>query len=322
MRENIIARLSEITEEERAVLQGAPVDLSWYKCTTDTVIESGHILPQGRLFGIHTHTRFVDFPRHSHSYVELIYQIQGSTTHIVDAQKEIKLHAGNLLFLGRGTEHAIRAAGRKDIAINFVLVPAFFDNVAISMGGGNALSIFLKNNLGRSPCCRTYLMYDISGEILLENLLENLILLELDDVTYQHQQLQQQTLELLLRHLSSQTSNLVVVNKEDREHAIVLSALARIESDVKCSLTELASEYKLEVPALSRLIHRHTGCTFTELLHTVRFNRAITLLTETNLSITDVATTVGYENTAFFYRRFFERFGCTPGEFRANAAHQ
>lgn len=317
MRENIIRRLSEITEEERRILQGAPVDMFCYNRAGDAVMDFARILPGANLFGIRTHTRFADFPRHSHSYVEMIYQVQGSTSHRIDGREELTLKAGSMLLLGRGTEHSIRAAGRDDIAVNFILVPAFFDNAAISIGGSNALSLFLQNNLRRDSLPCSHLVYDVSHAPVLENLLENLIMLELEGAPLQRQELQQKTLELLLHHLSGQSASLVVAGRKDREQAVVLSALSRIESDVQCTLSALADEHGMELSSLSRLIRRHTGCTFTELLHTARFNRAIALLSDSALNVSDIAVAVGYENTAFFYRNFTKRFGCTPAQYRA-----
>ena len=317
MREKIVRRLAAVTEEEQHILRGAPVDMTHYNRAGDAVMDSARILPGSKLFGIRTHTRFTDFPRHSHSYVEMIYQIQGSTSHTINNREELTLKAGSLLLLGRGAEHSIRAAGRDDIAVNFILIPAFFDNAAISIGGSNSLSLFLRNNLRRDepPC--SHLVYDISDAPVVENLLENLIMLELEGAPLQRQELQQKTLELLLHHLSGQSASLVVTGQKDREQAVVLSVLSRIESDVQCTLSALAEEHGMELSSLSRLIRRHTGCTFTELLHTARFNRAVALLSDSALNVSDIAIAVGYENTAFFYRNFTKRFGCTPAEYRA-----
>ena len=319
MREEVIRRLSPVTAEEQAILSGGLVDLSLYNRNGSAVMDQKQLLPNGSLFGIRTHTRFVDFPMHSHSYVEMIYQVQGRTTHRINGSETLTLHAGNLLLLGRGTEHAIQAAGRDDIAVNFILIPAFFDNAAISIGSSSALSVFLKNNLSSTSPPPAHLLYDVSNAPVLENLLENLILLELEGSPYLRQELQRGTLELLLRHLSGQADRLIAVNRQEREQAIVLSVLARIEADVHSSLSELAEQHHMELPALSRLIRHHTGCTFTELLHTARFNRAVILLKETDLSVVEIAVAVGYENTAFFYRRFAKLYGCTPAEYRAKA---
>ena len=313
-------RLSGISAEEREILAGEQVDMTLYTRAGGTVLEPGGLLPGGSLFGIRTHTRFAAFPRHSHTYVEMVYQVTGVTRHIINGAEKLELPAGSLLLLGRGAEHEIMPAGRGDVAVNFILVPAFFDNAAISMGGSSALAVFLKSNLGLTGSAGAYLVFDISGDIPVENLLENLVLLELEGADPRRQELQRATLELLLRHLSLRAEKLQITGRRDREQAAVLYALSRIEADVHCTLADLAREQGLTPSTLTRILKRRTGCTFTELLHTARFNRAVTLLTETELSVADIAVRVGYENTAFFYRRFERLYGCTPGEYRRRNA--
>lgn len=313
MRKGVLERLSEITPEEQQILQNGPLDMSLYSRTGGAMVETSSILPKGELFGIRTHTRFVDFPRHSHNYVEMIYQVQGKTCHIINGVTELTLGAGQILFLGRGTEHAIKAAKQEDIAVNFILIPAFFDSAAISLGGSNALSVFLKGNLKTNQAMSGHLVFDIHEADMIENLLENLVLGQMEGVSMN---VQQMTLELLLQHLSAMSENIVVCSKVDEEQTIVLRILSKIEREVRVNLSEIAQEMQMDVTVLSRLIQKYTGSNFTELLHTARFNRAVYMLRETNLSVVDITLAIGYENTAFFYRRFAERYGCTPIEYR------
>lgn len=316
MRKELIDKLSAVSAEERAILSGGDVDLRRYNYTGGTVLEPGKILEGGRLFGIRTHTRFAAFPAHSHTYVEMVYQVRGSTRHLIDGRERLELKAGSLLLLGRGVGHEIEPAGERDIAVNFILVPAFFDSAAISIGGSNALAVFLKNNLGLGGSAGAYLVFDVSGDMPIENLLENLVILELEGADSRRQELQRGSLELLMRHLSLKSESLLISGRRDREQALSLWALARIEEDVHCTLGGLAAEQNMTPSALTRLLKRRTGCSFTELLHTARFNRALTLLRTTDLPVTDIVHAVGYENTAFFYRRFGELYGCTPAEYR------
>lgn len=313
MREDILDKLSEITPEEQEILQNEPLDMALYNRTGGSMVETSSILPKGELFGIRTHTRFVDFPRHSHNYVEMIYQVQGKTCHIINGITELTLQAGQILFLSRGTEHEIRASGKDDIAVNFILIPAFFDNAAISLGGNNALSVFFKGNLKTTNPISGHLVFDVSGIQMVENLLENLVLGQLEGVALT---LQQMTLELLLQHLSAMSENIVVCSRADEEQTIVLRILSKIEREVRVNLSEIAQEMNMDVTVLSRLIQKYTGSSFMELLHTARFNRAVYMLRETNLSVVDITLAIGYENTAFFYRRFAEKYGCTPVEYR------
>lgn len=313
MRKCVLDKLSELTEEERQLLNTESVDMSRYNHTGAAVVEPGKVLPRGELFGIRTHTRFADFPKHGHEYVEMVYQAQGQTTHTIGGVSELVLEAGQILFLGRGTEHAIKASGRGDIAINFILIPAFFDNAAISIGGSSALAVFLMGNLSNAKLQSGYLVFDVSGSPIVENLLENLILGQMNGISTNLQQL---TLELLIQHLSGMSDQVVVQNQLDYEQAIVFGILSRMESQMRINLSEEARNLHMDVTALSRLIQKYTGCSFTELLHTARFSRAVKMLRDTTISVTDISRAIGYENTAFFYRRFAEQYGCTPLEYR------
>ena len=69
--------------------------------------------------------------------------------------------------------------------------------------------------------------------------------------------------------------------------------------------------------SLSRQIKELFGYNFKDLLLQQRFERAKRLLEQTDLPIADIAQTVGYENTSFFYRRFRELYGISPKSFRA-----
>lgn len=313
MDEKILDRLSQITEEEHLILNGGEIDLTNYNATGIPIMDPGKIIPSGERFGIRPHTRFIDFPKHSHAYMEMIYQIKGQTEHIIDGITPLTLKAGQLVFLGRGTEHSVKAASRQDLAVNFVLIPTSFDSAVIQLGYSNALSVFLRDNLPNRKLNSGFLLFDVSQSLLIDNLLENLIQGEFEGVSMDIQQL---TLELLIRQLSNMSGKLVVETTKGREQAIILEVLSRIERYTHLNLSDIALDLGIEVPRLSRMIKRHTGCNFSELLHTARFNRAIALLRDTDISIVDVATAIGYENTTFFYRQFRTRYGCTPSEYR------
>lgn len=83
---------------------------------------------------VRPHTRFVHFPAHTHNYIEVIYMCQGTTTHIVNGN-QVVLEQGDLLFLNQNAVQEILPAGEYDIAVNFIVLPEFF-NTAFSMRSG------------------------------------------------------------------------------------------------------------------------------------------------------------------------------------------
>jgi AraC-like DNA-binding protein len=66
-----------------------------------------------------------------------------------------------------------------------------------------------------------------------------------------------------------------------------------------------------------KFFKRATGMTFVAYLTHVRLNRAYRLLTETDVSIAEVASSVGFSDQSYFDKRFKEAFKQTPRALRA-----
>ena len=151
MNQELIQSLSVITEEEQKILAGsADIDRTLYMDREDMVIDSDKLLEAGQLITIRPHTRFVHFPEHTHNYVEVIYMCRGETIHVVDG-RELKLKEGELLFLNQHAVQEIQPAGQDDIAVNFIILPEFFDT-AFRM-------------IGRRRTCCGILLWDASATI-------------------------------------------------------------------------------------------------------------------------------------------------------------
>ncbi len=91
-----------------------------------------------------------------------------------------------------------------------------------------------------------------------------------------------------------------------------------IESHYHTPLTakEAAHACNLSYSYFSRKIKATTGRSFTELLNYVRITEAEKLLTTTDLSITDIATSVGYTNTSYFISQFKQAKHISPLRFK------
>lgn len=145
MHRELLDALSVITEEEQRILdEQRGIDPQLYTEKKELIVDSEKLLKKGKLIQVRPHTRFVNFPKHKHNYVEVIYMCQGTTTHILNGSKVI-LEAGDLLFLNQNAEQEILPAGEQDIAVNFIVLPEFFDTAfsMMDMEEENALKEFL-----------------------------------------------------------------------------------------------------------------------------------------------------------------------------------
>lgn len=310
-------RLREITEEERRILEGqSGVDKALYTREREFTIDSGQMLRDGRLIDVRPHTRFVHFPEHRHNYVEIVLVCQGSLTHIIDRSTRVVLREGDLLFLNQFSSHEILPAGRDDIAVNFMVLPEFFDTAQEMMDEGNVISRFLLSAMRRSGGEGQYLHFRAASLLSVQNLAENMIWSLLNRQP-DRRRTSQFTMGLLFLELVNHAETLDAGSLAQKRSQAVMEALSYIESNYRGgSLTALASRMRMADYTLSKLIKAETGSTFKELLQHKRLHQAARLMRETDLSVSDIITAVGYDNTSFFYRVFREEFGQTPREYR------
>jgi AraC-like DNA-binding protein len=89
-----------------------------------------------------------------------------------------------------------------------------------------------------------------------------------------------------------------------------------IESEPACSMRELASKVSLSPTHLQRLFKQQTGSQLGILIVERKLQKAAHLLTVTNLSIKEIAHTVGYKHHSSFVRAFERRFAQAPKDYR------
>ena len=316
MKQEIIADLSRITEEEQAILDGkTEVEKERYSSGQKFVMDAGKLLERGKLIDIRPHTRFIRFPAHSHNYVEMIYMCQGSTVHTINGDR-IELKTGELLILNQNAVQEIEPAGRDDIAVNFLILPEFFDQTLRMIGAEeNQLKDFIVGCLksGEVPLC--YLHYRIADVLPVQNLIENLVWTLLHHQSNKRS-INQVTMGLLFLHLMHHTDRIRSASSSF-DQQLIFQVLKFIDENYRDGqLTDLAAQLGYEIPWLSRAIKRLLGRTYKELLQIKRLNQAAFLLQSTRLPITDICAAVGYDNTSYFHRIFREYYHMSPKEYR------
>ena len=104
----------------------------------------------------------------------------------------------------------------------------------------------------------------------------------------------------------------------DAGNYIVRQALdfMRAHCAERLTLGDVAAHVYVSPWHLSKLINRHVGQSFLDLLGRMRIDRAKVLLAETSLRIHAIADEVGYGDVAHFSKSFKRFEGMTPGEYR------
>lgn len=321
--EELYIELKKITAEEERILSGsAEIEKDIYMLQDfdirDTyIVDAKKLLDEGKLIQVRPHTRFVHFPKHSHNYVEMIYMCSGSTHHVVDGE-DIWLKEGELLFLNQKSQHEIYPAAVDDIAVNFIIVPEFFDYVLKMIGEEkNLLRDFVIGCLKGENEDAGYMHFKVAGILPIQNLLENLIW-SIWNRQPNRRSINQATMGLLFLQLMNHME-MMETNTENRSRRLVIDVYSYIEENYRDGgLTELAGLLNYDMYWLSKEIRKRTGRSYTELVQEKRLSQAVYLLRNTTMSIMDIGLAVGYDNISYFHRIFQKQYGVTPRKYRIN----
>ena len=82
------------------------------------------------------------------------------------------------------------------------------------------------------------------------------------------------------------------------------------------TLNDVAAHVSLSPAYFSGIFKKEKKLTFSDYLRSIRLDRALELLKETDMSILSVCQSVGYKNITYFYNIVKSRTGMTPREYR------
>ena len=184
------------------------------------------------------------------------------------------------------------------------------------VGSGNAISEFLLGILRTKDSLPHYLHFRLDEDWYIETLTECIIA----SIVYERdfdERINQYMMGIVFLHLLRHVDGLTKSSSMDYHELLVQSALRYIDTRYQTAqLARFADETHQNVSVLSRLIRQKTGTTFQELLKRKRLQKAVQLLVESNLSVEEIAASVGYEDPGHFFREFKKKYQTTPRRFR------
>ena len=266
-----------------------------------------------RLISMGKQRRFQHCPEHTHNYVEMVYMCSGQTTHLVNGN-EITMSAGELLILNQHARHENMPAEENDIAVNFTILPRFFDITLAMMGDAeNGLRKFLLDCLHNENYGPGFLRFRVADVPQMQSQIESLLWAQINKER-NRRSIEQYAMGVLCLYLLNHTDKISTDSPQDD---LALKILQYVEENYKDgTLTDLAKRLNYDMAWLSKEIKRLTGTSFKKLQFNRRLSQAKFLLGATNLPIAEIAKQAGFANLTLFYKSFREQAGCSPAQYR------
>ncbi|MDQ0223181.1 AraC family transcriptional regulator [Streptococcus moroccensis] len=266
---------------------------------------------------ISKHSRFADYPTHSHQFLEINYIYHGNCQQTING-KTYHFQAGDIILMDNESTQSIKALGEEDILINIL-----FRNKEISLDWLTQLQshnsiiydLLLNASIDQSkvsnfaifPKEKTKAVLPVLQQLLTEYFFPS----DFSDKMIDHY------LSILMYHLArtlSEVNQEAILEKTNDPYTKLLNLIEHEYQEL--TLQSAADRLNFNKNYLSNLVKERSGQTFTQLLHYKRLNQAKLLISSTQLPIQEIAQLTGFSNRTFFYKKFEDTFGYKPSDLR------
>lgn len=256
-------------------------------------------------------SEFGAFTEHRHADIEFNYCIKGSFDIIID-KKKYRVNEGELALISPMTSHEIPNGGDSErlvfttiVGSTFLrrhfsaFVKSVFTSPVISLNDGTQTSIKLRELLHET--IEIYKNPTRSSDLFISGNLYKIFAFLLDELTE--------------------------LSEDEQEEKRDLRMVANIEKALELIYNEYPKPITVADAAMAtgygksnfcKIFKSIVGDSFHSVLNRQRVRSSYGLLTETNMSISDIAQEVGFGEAKTFCRVFKSVAGVTPGVYRKN----
>ncbi|OPH57128.1 hypothetical protein BC351_24985 [Paenibacillus ferrarius] len=261
---------------------------------------------------------------HAHEHLQLCYMMSGSCLHWASGRQYV-LTKGDLFSIPPFQEHRLEPRE----AMDFVMVQVDFMPHAVNENFRDfaQMPTFIDFAYIRPLISETDLLPKITLPAATQTVVENLLSVLLTEWKEREEgyrlAIKAELLKLLVitgrqykrysQTQSQQERQKVAIHREAFFEAITYMQTHYNEDlhlDVVAAKALMAPSY------FSHMLKLTKGKSYIELLSAIRMQASMELLTGTDLSITEIATRVGYNHISHFNRTFKKHTGVTPGDYR------
>ena len=261
------------------------------------------------------------YPAHIHTAIELLYFEKGEYR-ISTRKGDMIFSAGEAVMFRINELHCIHSLSESGFYIVVKFSPSFIMELAGNTYGSSHLNAFSLRNgealtIDKKTCEETGLT------ALLLNMLNETRKTDIFSPLGIKIGISQVAL-ILLRLIDANSSFSSKIHNDVQFDQRIYETIAYIEENYTYDITakECADRANVSYSYFSRIFKEFTGKTFKQYLNDVRFDQVEKALCSSNASVTDILTSCGFNNAAYFSALYKKRSGVTPSEARKMLSSQ
>lgn len=253
----------------------------------------------------------LEIPEHTHTFFEVLYILSGASTQSVNGNPETFVE-GDFCILPPSARH-MQTSFPEGMAVKIMIRPSAFTDICTGLlKGQDVLSRFLLDSIYNENCEQYLVFHTGQDQGIREQVLD--MFQEMFSIDVYTDRIVTGMLMTLLTKLSRNwQADVESVPLRNVDHEI-LTYLEENYSTI--TLKELAGHLHYTVPYCSRYVKKLFGCTFSQLLNQIRFQKADLFLKNSSLTVNQISKMLGYENPENFMRAFKKIHKMTPSQYR------
>ena len=261
------------------------------------------------------HARFSPVFLHKHDFYEIIYVYEGSCTNSIQ-DNVMHLLTGDLCVVPPSTTHCIEVFD-DSIVLNIIIKENTFNKaITYLYNEKNPVTQFYFHTLYRKED-NNYLLFHTREDKNLRSVVNKLYAETINNLNYSMPMMLSffgEFWTLLMRNHETDLEMYIQNKDTDISLADILVYFQKNYSSL--TLDEAAKHFGFSTSYFSRLVKKHTGQNFVNLLHHLKLENARRALLETNLSMLDICELVGFDSLPYFSKAFKDEFKISPSHYR------
>ena len=246
---------------------------------------------------------------HKHHFVEIFYVLAGEIYHQLEGANSQKISAGDIFLITSPTWHRFTRKNTKYCVHRDIIINTQYFKEACDFLSPTLFDKFKSREILTQTHVSTTKLHRLEKQI--SNILQMPTILT-DKKTMLLRALVIQLLQCFISSDSEEQINRVPAWFRD-----LLANFDKIEY-LQIGLSKITEEFNYDKKYLCHVFKKYMGITMTEHLNNSRLVHAVHMLQDTDISILDISSALGFSSVSYFSTVFKSKYGIPPSSLRKN----